>query len=303
MNFAGSVGGYEYSVAKVADALDFFIPEVIGHIRAMGEEPRFHTKQWEYAQVLQARDRYAPNAKDYVGVGCGREPLIPKLGERAEKLIASDLYDMAGAWADASQRPDRIWPELKSLVVHPMNMRKVDLPESSADFIWSLCAVEHVGNEDDVIDTVRQIGRLLRPGGVFVLTTEYTFDKKSFFVPGRPSGTLSLSRSAIRRMFTETGLHCVEPVDLRLSKHPFNIPVWNKLTDREGMANLPHVIYRVQPMPLRGTYGTCVAVVLSKEDHGKDRLIEDPNEREVLDMLCGVGRRVSRKLTLPTRWW
>lgn len=302
-NPAGVVSDYQYSVAKVADALDFFQPEVIAHIRAMGEEPRFHSKQWEYAQVLEARARYAPHAKDLVGVGCGREPLIPMLAKHAERLTATDLYDMTGAWADAEQRPDRIWPELKNLSVHPMDMRKVDLPEGSADFIWSLCAVEHVGQADDVVDTVRQIGRLLRPGGVFVLTTEYTFDDESFYLAGKPSGTLSLSKSVLRRFFTETGLHCVEPVDLRVSTHPFNVPVWNKLTDRIGLVNLPHVLYRVQPMPVRGTYGTCVSVVLCKEDKGNDRLIEDPNQAAKLRPMFELGRSMSRKLTLPTRWW
>lgn len=302
-NITGRAKVYQYSAAKLTDALDFFQPEVVAHIRSMGEEPRFHAKQWEYAQVLEARDRHAPNAKDYVGVGCGREPLIPRLAERAQTLIASDLYDMAGAWADATQRPDRIWPHLKGLRVHPMDMRRVDLPAESADFIWSLCAIEHVGDEDDVVDSVRQIGRLLRPDGVFVLTTEYTFDEKSFYRSGRPSGTLSLSRDAIRRFFTETGLHCIEPVDLRLSTHPFNVPVWNKLTDRMGMVNLPHVIYRVQPMPLRGTYATCISVVLSRKDHGNDRFIEDSGQREALRPLFERGRSISRKLTLPTRWW
>jgi SAM-dependent methyltransferase len=298
-----AVSNYQYSVAKVADALDFFQPEVVAHIRTMGEEPRFHTKQWEYAQVLEAKRRYAPNAKHLAGVGCGREPLIPILARQAEKLTATDLYDMTGAWADAQERPDRIWPELKNLVVHPMDMRKVDLPHSSVDFIWSLCAVEHVGQAADVVDTVRQIGKLLAPGGIFVLTTEYTFDDAPFYVAGKPSGTLQLSKSVLRSFYMETGLHCVEPIDLRVSTHPFNVPVWNKLTDRMGMVNLPHVLYRVQPMPVRGTYGTCVSVVLSKEDHGNDRIIEDPDQPAKLKAMFELGRKMSRKLTLPTRWW
>src|SRR5205085_993543 len=70
-----------------------------------------------------------------------------------------------------------------------------------------------------------------------------------------------------------------------------------------GMSILPHVTYRVQPLPLRGTYGTCVSVVLSREDHGNDRFIEDPDQAERLKPLFEVGRRVSRKLTKPTRWW
>jgi hypothetical protein len=107
----------------------------------------------------------------------------------------------------------------------------------------------------------------------------------------------------VRRFFTDTGLHCVEPIDLRVSTHPFNVPVWNKLIDRMGVVNLPHVLYRVQPMPVRGTYSACISIILSKEDHGNDRFIEDPNQAEKLKPMFELGRSVSRRLTLPTRWW
>ena len=80
------------SVCKINDAVDFFRPEVIAHIRRVGEEPRLHGKQWEYAQVLEARERYAPNARRILGLGCGREATIPVLCEGAEEFVASDLY-------------------------------------------------------------------------------------------------------------------------------------------------------------------------------------------------------------------
>lgn len=80
--------------------------------------------------------------------------------------------------------------------------------------------------------------------------------------------------------------------------------VWNLAgCDRMGVANLPHVLYRVQPRPFHGTYGTCASLVLCREDRGNDRIIEDPAQNDALRPLFELGRETSRKLTLPTRWW
>ena len=291
-----------YSTAKLCDALDFFRPEVIDWIRAVGEEPRLHNKQWEYAQVLEARKRYAPNAKRLVGLGCGIDAIIPKLAETAELVTATDLYGRPGAWKAAQQRPDEFYPQVKNLRVHPMNMRQIDLPRGAFDFVWSLCAVEHVGSADDVIDTVRQAGELLAPGGVMAITTEFTFAKRPFYAPARPSGTMYFDATMLRRLYTETGLHFVEPMDLRVSTHPMNVPVWDQINNR-GLVNVPHILYRAQPLPFHGCWAATASVVLSREDHGTDRLIEDPEQDERLAPLFALGRSLNFRLAPLTRWF
>ena len=291
-----------WSPCKLCDAIDFFRLELMTQIRRIGQEPRFHTKQWEYAQLLETVRQLAPNAETMVGLGCGVEPTIAYLAESAKELVTTDLYGMPGAWKYAQSRPDQVFPNLRNLRVHSMNMRHIDLPPESADFLWSLCAVEHAGKTDQVVDVVRQAGKLLRPGGVFFLSTEYTFDENPFYAPGSPSGTLYLTRSILKRFFTETGLHLYAPLDLRLSTHPMNVPVWDQ-TNNHGYYNIPHVIYRCQPMPFWGTYGACVSMVLCREDRGADYLLEDESQKERLEPLLKLGRRISRSLTLPSRWW
>ena len=44
-------------------------------------------------------------------------------------------------------------------------MLEVDLPRHNADFVWSLCAVEHVGGPNEVYDALRQAAALVRPNG------------------------------------------------------------------------------------------------------------------------------------------
>ena len=294
---------YQYSVAKLCDALDFFEPRVIDWIRQVGEEPRFHTKQWEWAQILEARRLYADSARTLVGLGTGTELILPVLARDAEQIIATDLYESPGAWKHtAGRRPDEVFPELDNLRVHSMDMRKIDLPPESADFVWSLCSIEHVGHIEEILDALRQAGRLLKPGGLMAITTEYAFSERSLYVPRIPSGNFFyLDQQKIRRMFTDTGLHLVEPIDLRLSTHPMNVPVWEHLNN--SVPNLPHVLYRAQPLPLYGVYAACICLVLSREDHGNDYFIEDPQREEKLAPLFKLGRSVSRRLTTPLRWW
>jgi len=292
----------EWTPSKLCDAIDFWNPSIVAQIRSMGQQPRFHTKQWEYAQLLECAARFAPSVDTMVGLGCGVEPTIVRLAANTKQIVTTDLYGMPGAWKNAAKRRDELWPDLKNLRVHSMNMREIDLPPESADFVWSLCAVEHVGNADAVVDAVRQAGKLLRPGGHFFLSTEFTFGDATFYAPASPSGTLFLDRSTLKRFFTETGLHLVVPLDLRLSTHPMNVPVWDQLNNH-GAYNIPHVIYRCQPMPFWGTYGGCVSMVLCKEDKGADYFIEDPDQRQRLEPMWRLGRKLSRQLTLPSRWW
>lgn len=293
---------YDWSSCKLCDAYDFFRPEIVAHIRAVGEEPRFHSKQWEYAQLLETVKRLPKRAGSMVGLGCGCEPTISLLAAQADKVVTTDLYGMHGAWKNAHSRPDTLWPALGNLEVHPMDMRHIDLPKGSFDFVWSICAVEHVGDADAVVDVVRKAGELLAPGGRMFLSTEFTFDDAPFYAPAHPSGTLFLDKSTLRRLFTETGLHLVEPLDLRLSTHPLNVPVWDQAANK-GFVMIPCTVYRAQPMPFWGTYGGCVSLVLSREDLGHDRFVEDPDQRKRLAPLWKLGREVSRRLTLPTRWW
>ncbi len=289
-----------WSPCKVCDALDFFRPEIVENIRRVGEEPRFHAKQWEYAQLLEAKRRLAPNAKTLVGVGCGCEPTIPLLAEGADEIICTDLYGMPGAWDVASRRPDEVFPQLRNLCVHSMDMRRVDLRAESADFVWSLCAIEHVGDGDAIVDAARQAGRLLKPGGVMFLTSEFTFGDQSVFSPGR-SSTLFLDRVMVRRLFTESGLHLVAPMDLRLSAHPFNAPLWWLINNDYPM--LPHCGYSRKRLGVVGYHSTCFSMALCREDRGMDRMIEDPAGEPHLDTLRATARRLSRHVTAPHKWW
>jgi hypothetical protein len=287
-----------WTPCKNADALDFFRPEFVEHIRAVKEEPRMHCKQWEYAQLLEVRRQLAPEAKRLVGLGCGCEPTIPLVGAGAERVTVTDLYNRDDAWDVARRDPRAAFPEMDNLEVHTMDMTRVDLPKKSADFVWSLCAVEHVGELPDIIDAVRQAGELLDDDGVMFISTELNLSGGRY----RTKGTLFLSPAMIEELVRSSGLHLVAPIELKISDHPMNTPVWSGLSFTHDA--LPHVIYRVQRRPFDGIYGTVVSFVLGRRDRGVREIWDvDPDHASILRKLGDKGRKINRRMSPIKRWW
>lgn len=186
---------------------------------------------------------------------------------------------------------------MDNLTVHSMDMLHVDLPKNSFDFIWSMCAVEHVGTIEQITEAVRQAGELLTDDGVMWISTEFNLSHR----PHRTDSTLFLTRADIAQMIHGSGLHVVEPIQLRLSDHPMNTPVWSGLSV-EHLA-LPHVIRRNQTSPLQGCYCGVIAFVLSRKDHGVAMFDEDPFLDRIMERWGNEGRRLNRRLSPPWRWW
>jgi hypothetical protein len=54
-----------------------------------------------------------------------------------------------------------------------VDMRRIPTDLSGYDFLWSICAFEHLGSLQRGLDFVRRAMDCLKPGGVAVHTTEY----------------------------------------------------------------------------------------------------------------------------------
>lgn len=257
-----------------------------------------HCKQWEYAQLLEVRRVLAPDARRLVGIGCGCEKTIPLLGEGAERVTVTDLYEREGAWDVARTDPKAAFPEMDQLEVHSMDMTRVDLPPKSADFVWSLCAIEHAGELSDIIGAVRQAAELVDDRGVMFISTELNLTGGYYKTPS----TLFLTTLMIEQIVRSSGLHLVAPIELSVSDHPANTPVWSGLSFTHDA--LPHVIYRAQRNPIDGIYATVVSFVLGREDRGVEKVWDiDEGFESVLDRRGARGRALNRRLSPPWHWW
>lgn len=152
--------------------------------------PYLGRKGWEYAAICQTlweRDMLRPGRRG-CGFAVGTEPLASAFAARGATIVATDLAaEDPGAehWAkvndnaaslDAVHRPELIdrgtFDRLVSF--QPVDMRAITgLEPGSFDFLWSSCALEHLGTLEAGLAFIEAATGLLAPGGVAVHTTEF----------------------------------------------------------------------------------------------------------------------------------
>jgi SAM-dependent methyltransferase len=148
--------------------------------------PNVYRKGWEWTQAaygLMQLNMLRPE-HSALGVGAGRECLIFWLGDRLRQVIATDLYGNA-AWTSKNGReadpgvlesPQKYCPKPMDLrAIQFMNMDGTELrfPDNHFDFAWSMSSIEHFGGHDKSAQAVREMARVVRPGGIVAIATEY----------------------------------------------------------------------------------------------------------------------------------
>jgi SAM-dependent methyltransferase len=171
---------------KLCDRRDFDDPVLLGMLREILPErdPTTHIerKVWEYAMLaLFCGDLGLLNDQTTaLGVGAGDERIVFWLANRLARVVATDIYGdgaFAGREAAASMLEDPAshapspYREDR-LEVRWMDARELDFPDASFDLIFSLSSIEHFGAPDDVAAAAREIGRVLRPAGHALITTD-----------------------------------------------------------------------------------------------------------------------------------
>jgi SAM-dependent methyltransferase len=127
-----------------------------------------------------------------LGFGCGEEPLPSLFAKYGAKVLATDL--------DPSRHESEIWrltgqhsaaveqfrrrdicaddQLLANITFRPVDMNALPQEfDGQFDFCWSACAFEHLGSLANGLEFVENSLRTLKPGGVAVHTTEFTFDE------------------------------------------------------------------------------------------------------------------------------
>lgn len=150
---------------------------------APGETDR---KAWEVAIALEALAAGGCIRPDAVilGVGAGFEPTIFHLSTRVKQVIATDLYESPGVWSDwcptdmltnpAKFAPAGVAYDLDRIDVRHMDGRAlVGIEDESVDGVFSSGSIEHFGTWDDIAQAAREIGRVLKPGGLASISTEF----------------------------------------------------------------------------------------------------------------------------------
>ena len=189
-----------------------------------------HRKLWEWVHGMSGLVRLGcltPSAIA-LGVAAGHEPVIYWLASRVAHVYATDLYNgvFVGHEADPDvlYDPDKYapYPYPKERVHFlPMSGTDICFGNETVDCIFSFCSIEHFGGRDKSRQSLQEMARVLRPGGIAAVSTEVLINdvapQPEIFSPWEiyeeliaPSGLLLIGDIAPANLAP----FCADPVDI-----------------------------------------------------------------------------------------
>jgi SAM-dependent methyltransferase len=141
-----------------------------------------HRKHWEYAHALNGLAHLGVLHPDafVLSVAAGHEEPIYDLTNRVRWVFAVDIYGQGLFAGDEAQgtmltNPDayaRCPHNRNRLVVQHMNALDLRFEDGTFDVVFCLSSVEHFGGLPAATQALREMHRVLRTGGVALITTE-----------------------------------------------------------------------------------------------------------------------------------
>jgi SAM-dependent methyltransferase len=227
---------------KLCELEDFRDPDLRELIRDMSgvasERPDYpdgeeHRKPWEVAMTVRALRDFGALREDaeILGVGAGTEATIFWLTRHVKRVFATDLYLTEDSWSEldsgagmlhAPEKETTLDWNPRRLVVQHMDALDLRYEDDSFDGIFSSGSIEHFGGLDNIRKSVEEMYRVVRPGGVVALATEFRLGGPS---PGIP-GTWLFDEAELRQVaLDDMGWRLASPVDLSISEATMEAPV------------------------------------------------------------------------------
>jgi SAM-dependent methyltransferase len=220
---------------KVCNLEDFAHPDVRRTIRTVfaHELARFgpnfpagveYRKHWEVAMAARTFADHGVLRPDaaVLGVAAGNEPTVFWLTNHVGRVFATDLYLQEGNWGESANAsmlvaPGGHWPAAwnpRRLVVQHMNALELRYEDGSFDGIFSSSSIEHFGSADEIRRAAGEMCRVLKPGGVLSLSTEFRIAGP----PGIP-GCVLFDETELRELIVgDLPWRPVSPLDLGVSE-------------------------------------------------------------------------------------
>ncbi len=234
---------YDVQLCELANPAKWDNPEWMALLSSLKSVPldkeSMHRKGYEYAQTLFGLRRLGRLAADarVLSVGAGHEPLLYWLANEVDRVVASDMYDISWGGALAGEgdaavlnRPQDYAPfdyRRDRLAFVKVDGRYLAFHDASFDIVYSLSSIEHFGGFEGAAAAVDEMARVLKPGGVLALATEY--------ILSGPQHHEAFMAADIHRLIDRSGLQLAEPIDeavhrryeiaaVDLQRNPFQTP-------------------------------------------------------------------------------
>jgi SAM-dependent methyltransferase len=257
----------------VEDWQNHEIRETLVELQKFNPEGFIHRKDWEWAIGLIAMKRFDKLNKSSaaIGVGSGTEPIPFYLANKISHVYATDLYEDSESWKKAApieflRNPKKYAPfpyREEALTVLRMDGSNLNFPDETFDIAFSFSSIEHFGgkNHSGALKSMREIERVLKPGGIAVIATEYIINGKKhpeFF------NKKTIHSDLIDKL---EKLKPVEPLDLRITTNTLDTVIdhftidanWDDM-DEEYKKTHPLILLKI-----RNILFTSIMIVFQKQ--------------------------------------
>ncbi len=199
-----------------------------------------------------------PQRQHALEVGPGSGVYLPVLASLYAQVTASDIE---AAYIERAQRLARDHRNLACVID---DITRSQLPSASVDLILCSEVIEHI---PDSVPALREMRRLLRPGGRLVLSTPQRYGiLETVARVALAPGVIALTRRVYREPVLETG-HI------------------NLLTEREVKRQLTDAGFRIDESHKSGLYLPLVAEFMDEPGLRFERWLEGKMQRTPLDHL------------------
>ncbi len=214
----------DIQLCELANPAKWANPEWLALLKSLVVVPddaqSMHRKGYEFTQLLFGLRRLGCVHADarILSVGAGHEPVLYWLAKCVRHVVATDAYtgvwstrgaregdgrvmENAAAFAPFSYHHDR-------LAFLKMDGRSLAFADTSFDVVYSLSAVEHFGGLEGARQSIAEMARVLKPGGVLALATEYCLSGPPHHEAFQPV--------QVHALLDHPSLSLVEPLDERV---------------------------------------------------------------------------------------
>lgn len=166
-------------------------------------------RRWEYARVLKCIGEHVLVEGSCLEIGASAgigegTPMAPALALAGYKATTTDLN--VNAEIAAKQQNERFGISIECFMQDATSM---SFPNESFDCVYSISVIEHIPNDEKALT---ECMRVLKPGGLFVFTTD--------FMPNSKIG----GRAQLRFYTPQTLKESVFPTLLKAGGTPIDIP-------------------------------------------------------------------------------